>query len=135
MSKPTTFMEIAEREEVITCFGFDCPVPKKAHDRGWANISSGILHWSPRRVTKAGLRRFLLLSAAIRHSHNRGQPKWLQIYEQNAYAARRALSEYHVRLPRHLSLTDRAKVRLLMTQDASWADSEWLHVVKWSQER
>lgn len=82
-----------------------------------------------------GLRRFLMLVAAIKHSHNRGQPKWLQVYEQNSYAYHRALSEYRVRLSRKLSQTDRANVRYWMGKDRVLGKPENRSVAQWAMER
>lgn len=128
------YEEIASRENVRLCT--DCEFDKVwNHSRGTANPSRGTVHWAERRVTRIGLRRFLMLVAAIKKSHNRGQPKWQQVYEQNQYAYHRALTEYHVRLNRKLSMTDRAKVRLWMGKAGVLSAEEHRSIARWAMER
>lgn len=126
-----TYEEIASRERILLCP--DCP--DWDHRRGSSNPSRGVVHWAPRRVNRLGLRRFLMLVARIKRSHNRGQPRWLQVYEQNAYAYHRALNEYHIRLPRSWSMTDRAQVRVWMGKAGVLSHPENRNVARWAMER
>jgi hypothetical protein len=126
-----TYEEIASREKVSLCPACD----EWDHKRGSVNPSRGTVHWAPRRVTRIGLRRFLMLVGAIKKRHQRGQPKWQKVYEQNVYAYHRALSEYHVRLSRQLSLTDRAKVRLWMGKAGMLSSDEHRNIARWAMER
>lgn len=126
-----TYKEIADQEAVTLCHACS----EWNHKRGSANPSRGVVHWAPRRVSRIGLRRFLMLVAAIKRSHNRGQPRWLQVYEQNTYAYRQALDEYHVRLNRRLSMTDRANVRYWMGKEGVLSDAENRNIARWAMER
>jgi len=76
-----------------------------------------------------------MLVGAIKKHHQRGQPKWQQVYEQNAYAYHQALQEYHVRLGRRLSLTDRAKVRVWMGKAGVLSNEEHRNIARWAMER
>jgi hypothetical protein len=79
-----------------------------------ANISLGIIYWHDRKVTRPGLRNFLKLYVSITNSHNRGQPEWQIIYEQNVGAYRIALERFGLRFGKHLSKADRARVMRLL---------------------
>jgi hypothetical protein len=131
-----TYRELSLREDVYLCTGCNGgPLGPYNHQRGFAAPSRGTVHWAERHVTRNGLRHFLMLVAAIKHKHQRGQPKWLIVYEQNVYAYHRALTQYHVRLGRKLSLTDRAKVRLWMGKAGVLSSDEYRNVARWAMER
>jgi hypothetical protein len=89
----------------------NCPIGNHTH--GWADISNGVIHWADRRVERRGLRLFLKLGASIVYSHNRGQPEWRMLYEQNAWAFQIALAAFRVRLNRSYADNDRARARYL----------------------
>lgn len=74
--------------------------------------SQGILFWHPRAVTRPGLRNFLKL--CIEATQPEDMPQWQRVYEQNTQGFRIALERYGVRFGRHLSKTDRMKVRRLL---------------------
>lgn len=123
--------EVVEREGIRWCS--ECSIGN--HQRGWSNPSRATVHWTDRRVNKLGLRRFLMLVGAIRHSHNRGQPPWQRLYEQNVYAYQRGLSEYHVRFPARFSASDRARVRYSMGKSGVVSDPDKRSIARWAQER
>lgn len=75
----------------------------------FADINRGIIHWQERKVTKPGLRNFLKLYVSIWKSHNRGQPIWQQLHEQNTHAYEIARGRYGIILPKRLSKVDRAR--------------------------
>lgn len=136
------YAEMAAQEKVIYCGGCDPalnPFTNKIegfdHLRGGANSSRGVVHWTNRRVNRIGLRRFLMLVAAIKYSHNRGQPRWQQVYEQNTFAYHRALEQYHVRLSKRWSLTDRARVRYWMGREKVLSDPQHAAAARWATER
>jgi len=81
---------------------------------GEADISRGIIYWTDRKVTRPGLRNFLKLYASIIKSHNRGQPEWQRIYEQNQVAYSLALRKFGIRFGTHLSNYDRHRVYQLL---------------------
>lgn len=78
------------------------------HALGWSNPSRGVVHFQERKVSRAGLRRFLKLVASVLKSHNRGQPEWQRLFEQNEWA-KSAAHQMGLRIPIHLSAYDRAK--------------------------
>lgn len=127
--------DVATREKVGLCINPNQPhrYEMQDHRRGYTT-SDGVIHWLDRKVNRLGLRRFLMMAAAIKYSHNRGQPRWQQVYEQNEYAYHRALAEYHIRLPRRYSLTDRARVRYWMGQEKG-ALTEHAYAARWAMER
>lgn len=84
----------------IDCDQFD-------HQKGGAEPSRGTVHWAEHRVTRSTLRTFLKLVGSIVHSHNRGQPLWVRLYEQNTYATKTALT-YGIRIPKRYADLDRA---------------------------
>lgn len=130
------YREIADRENVDWCDGTDDgSYSRTSHQRGFAQPGFGRIHFADRRMTKSGLRRFLMLVAAIRHKHNRGQPQWLKLYEANTFAQRRALSEYRRVIPRRYSDTDRARVRQLMGRDGVLNDPRVKHIADWAMNR
>jgi hypothetical protein len=87
-----------------------CPsCPNGDHHKGWSEPSVGRVHFSERAVTRAGMRNFLKLVGAIYYRHNRGQPRWRMIYEQNRYAYGMS-REWGLQIPSRLSATDRALV-------------------------
>lgn len=117
-----SYAEVAQKVDIDWCpgpgaesrLGKRCLSPNENHHKGYADIARSTVHWTDRRVHKNGLRRFLMLVAACRFRHNRGQPKWQQIYEQNTWAWDTALTVFHRRFPHSYSNTDRARVHFLL---------------------
>ncbi len=103
----TTYADVVNIYGVAWCQA--CPLGN--HDKGWADMSRGIVHWRERRLERRGLRIFLKLVASIKFSHNRGQPLWQQLYEQNAWAFHEALDHFGVRLRSSYADLDRAYAR------------------------
>jgi len=125
------YPEVVQRENIKWCAG--CEIGN--HQKGWANPSRTTVHWSDRNVNRYGLRRFLMLVANVKHHHNRGQPRWQALYEQNQYAYRRALDEYHVRLASTMSQGDRARVRYWMGRAGVLNDPDKQNIARWAMER
>lgn len=100
-----TFTHLSTVMDIERCAWCD----KGNHLRGWADPSRGRVHFLDRKVTRSTLRTYLKLVAAVIHSHNRGQPLWRQLYEQNTYASRTALQQFGIRIPSALSDLDRAR--------------------------
>jgi hypothetical protein len=104
VSRLPTLGEAAELIGVTWCA--DCADYR--HDlEGSADPSRGVIHFSQRAPSRATLRKFFKAAGAIIHSHNRGQPIWVQLYEQNrfAYSTARRL---RIKIPSALADTDRA---------------------------
>jgi hypothetical protein len=87
------------------------------HLEGWA--SRDVIHWADRRMSKSGLRHFLMLIGSQRLLDVDSMPPWQRIYTLNTWASAIALSKYHVRLPLDLSAVDRSRVRWFATKDPS----------------
>ena len=113
MKQIASYIDLARVIDIELCTG--CAVVSD-HWRGAAQPSIGRVHWHDRRVNRAGLRNFLKLVGACIHSHNRGQPEWQQLFEQNQYAYHKAM-QFGVRIPAHLSHYDRARVHELLRQE------------------
>lgn len=105
-----TYGDLARRCAVTWCQ--DCSWGN--HRTGWADPAMRIVHWTDRHVTRAGIRNFLKLVAAIAYGHE-SQPKWQKLYEQNLWAYRQARA-MHMRLPRRLADLDRSRVRYIASK-------------------
>lgn len=96
-----------------------CLVATKAeHDRGTIVPRERVIHWTPRRVTRLGLRKFLKVVARNRVLRYWMSNKAMRIYAENAWATK-AARELHVRLPRKAASADRRRVRWLISQGES----------------
>jgi hypothetical protein len=122
-----SFATLSERLGVTLCT--DCS--QYNHDRGAADISKGVVHWHERRVVRKTLRRYLKLLGAIVHSHNRGQPIWQQLYEQNQFAHETA-TKIRIRIPSVFADEDRAKAEAAAVR--ARVDIE-PHILKWMHRR
>jgi hypothetical protein len=103
---------IADRLSVTLCAGID---PRSGaycrqgdHEAGWAE--PGVVHWRDRRVSRAGLHRFLRLVVRATHRNVQSPDLWRQVYRENVEVARQA-ARLHVRIPREATLMDRAIVK------------------------
>jgi len=117
-----TYAGLADRYGVELCTG-GCG--DRGHSAGF--LRGGRVHFRDRRVTRSGLRLFLMLVHDARiwrpltHS-DRPPPRrkatsrvrWL--HHRNVWASGVALRDLGVRLPRKLSAADRAAVRYLLTK-------------------
>lgn len=125
-----SFDILAERLAVELCH--DCEAySHDQHYRGVADPSRGQIHFAKTRVTRRTLRRFLMLLAAIVHSHNRGQPIWQQLYEQNRYAEKTALG-LRIRIPSAWGDMDRARAHDAIARSGQEPDKE---LQRWMRQR
>ena len=90
----------------LTCY--------EEHDRG--HVSGGVVHWNDRRVTKAGIRAFIILSLECRGWGTQwlSQPVWYRLWRTNITVYDIALSRLHIRLPASLADVDRARCKALL---------------------
>ena len=80
----------------------------KDHRKGaW---EPGVVHWSDRRTTKPGVRRFLYLAAFASDPDLDQRPRWEKVWLANRYIDTTSRS-LQVRVPHGLSGLDRAIVR------------------------
>ena len=91
---------------------------KVKHQRGYAD-PYGTIHWdrwisSPTR--KRGLHRLLTLIAVIKLKHHRRHPpKWKALHEEETWAQRQAIQQFHVKFPAAYSKGART---------AAWKDAQ-----------
>ena len=82
----------------------------EVHETGAYSEIDGLMHWAPRRSTRAGIYRFLWLIARSRVLGDHSAKLWQQHYATLRMVP--VLAELiHVRLPRSLSERDRAQLR------------------------
>lgn len=108
-------------DDIATTYGIKrCAACQSGdHHKGWARRST--VHWSDRRMTKAGLRRYLMLVASQLLFDFQNLPTWDRLYRANVWAAK-AAKQLHVRIPFRLSEIDRARVRWLISKDPATPD-------------
>lgn len=115
-----TYRQVAK--DYIVCTDYrTCrrKLSKTRHVHGYAD-RMGHLHWAgfDGRMTRAGLRRVLLLIADVHFDFfHHPVPNWERIWRREVYAYNTALHTYHIRIPIHLST--RARSRALQ-----WAQKE-----------
>jgi hypothetical protein len=91
-----------------------------------------VIHWSDRRSSRAGIRRFLLLVAnAVITSATPAIPDWRRLYRSNRMASDMAKAA-HLRLPASLSAGDRARLRAMLVR-VSMADPERREAYEWTR--
>lgn len=113
-----TFDEIARMVGVELCRHCSIDfIPKRGrrnHNSGWAQ--PGIVHWSPRKATRAGIRHFLILVAEAKEPFITELTPWMRIWTSNVEAQRLA-QVLGVAFPRILTAKDRARVRLYLSEE------------------
>lgn len=118
-----TYLGLASRYEIDLCAD-SCG--QSGHRRGWVD-DAGVVHWNPfRAVTRAGLRRFLMLVAEAHRVNSGWEPlmSWvrrpgperraIRIYHASTFASKTALRDLGIRLPASLAEVDKARVRSLL---------------------
>ena len=110
------FNEVAAALGVARCRGLMSTGTRCYEDHRKGSIDGGIVHWEDRRVTKAGIRSFIILALTINDPVlSRGDlPTWLRLWWQNkmTYIAARDLK---VRLSSSLADLDRARCKAELT--------------------
>ena len=99
-----TYPQIANTLGFELC-GDGCKRPEYNHAKG--TLRGSTLHWTDRRVTKPGLRRFIMLAAS--HDIYGKNPRWWIIWQRNVWTTQ-AAAKLKVRLPARYADNDRAKV-------------------------
>jgi hypothetical protein len=109
-----TYEDVAAYYDVSVCpSSGQCNVSDTLHHRGHAQRNT--VHWSPRRLSKPGLRNFLRLVAQTRLLRYAEMNKAMRIYAENVWIDH-ASRDLRVRFPRRYSESDRAKTRWLESQ-------------------
>lgn len=121
-----SYEDVAAYFSVTLCTGCDWNQGTIDHRKG--SVTGDVLHWESRRMTRPGLRKFLLLIASMRILNYHRMNRAMQIYAANTWATR-ATQYLHVRFPHRYSQTDRATVRWLITQghDVTEPAHRWAH--------
>ena len=106
-----TFSEIAERLDIARCRGI-LPSGHRCHlDHRRGVVSDGMVHWADRgRVERAGVRRFLKLSAFLLIDDDR---PWARIWLAQRYINNWA-SQIGMTFPSSLTDDDRLEVRAML---------------------
>ncbi len=117
-----TWDEIARHFGVTRCDG--CPALD--HVRGQTSFYA--VHWYDRRMTKLGLRRYLMLISELRLVYL--DEEYMRIYASNRWAAD-AARQLHIRIPARYSDNDRARVRWLIEHKQNVPDG----VRRWARGR
>lgn len=114
-----TFDDVAAYYDLDICprVGHNgCLVATKAeHDRGTITPRERVIHWTPRRVTRLGLRKFLKVVARTQVLRYWLMNPAMRLYAENAWATN-AARELRVRLPRKAASADRHRLRWLISQ-------------------
>lgn len=105
-----TFEQAGEGLGINVCRGINprtgayCQID---HDRG--ELADGLVHWRDRRMTRASLRLFLLVCSGT-NPIVAGSTGWSRTYLANRWVIW-AAGQLGYKLPKHLSDTDRARVK------------------------
>jgi hypothetical protein len=84
-----------------------CPFTDEEHGPGRVRRGSDVIHWRDRRVTKSGIRRFLMLVARL---ENNTGPDWWALWQQIEWARRKARFPLRVEIPVSLWREDQARL-------------------------
>lgn len=111
-----TFPDVAAQLGVTICGPNDlCRQSQIDHDRGEYSLTLGMVHWRERRMTKAGLYRFLRLVALAKHPDMTRTITGVRPTWQRTYLIHRQVNVYarmlHVRIPFDLTREARARVK------------------------
>lgn len=106
-----TFEQAGSGLGLTVCRGIDPRTGsycQRDHDRG--ELADGLVHWRDRRMSRASLRMFLLVAAGSNPVIAGTPPGWARTYLANRWAVW-AAGQLGMKLPKHLSDTDRARVK------------------------
>lgn len=125
-----TYAGLARDLGVTICEGCGA-VPN--HRGGAATIV--VVHWYPRRETRAGIRRFLIHAIEADDPAIARMPPWMRIWLTNTEATEKARL-LGVVLPKRLSDTDRARVRAYLdgvpTDQRKYYGEVYMKASKWA---
>ena len=123
MSLPKNYVEIAAAIGV-----YYCVESGPLHDTGYTSFDGGpegrdrTIHWTERRVTRSGIRRFLVL-AYPEDSLYFGAPRWLRIWCRITWVRDQART-LHVSIPNDLWDEDKARLAARLATAVYAAGSE-----------
>jgi len=130
-----TYYEIATQMGVRLCKR--CPPEKFIEDRNHLSgvATPSVVHLSPRRSTRAGIRKMLILVAEAKDPAIQSLTPWLRIWMSNIEAYRQARM-LAISLPRSLADKDRARVRFylgeLTGKDRDYYGEIYVKALRWA---
>ena len=120
---PENYAKIAEAIDVDLCGDWDkCGAlsgPER-HKNGFTD-DADFIHWTERRVTRSGVRRFLMLAWKIRPILPLGidtYPVWMRLWLQINWTRKTADKMLHVAIPPKLWAEDKARLAAKLAWDA-----------------
>ena len=111
-----TYEKVARELGVVWCRG----CKEGDHEMGYPSLwptEGRAVHWRDRRMTRRGLRLFLVAAAPLMDLDMVLTRRWIVLYEANRLATKLAEERFGVRFPRSYADRDRARVRLWMKKD------------------
>ena len=106
----------------------ECGGDPDEHRRGYT--STGTIHWADRKVTRHGIRNFLLLAASAELG-GETPPMWEFIWSINRSVIERTRT-LGIRIPRRYSEHDRTVVRYMLIHDKRGDKAERVRARKWA---
>lgn len=125
-----TYAEIAEAVEIAYC-GDEGP----GHETGYVSMDGGpygklpCVHWTERRVTRSGIRRFLMLvydAEPISYVSRRDEeiPSWLHLWWKIEWVRETARDILHTTIPPELWAEDKARLAAKLAT-AKYSVHDW----------
>jgi hypothetical protein len=131
--KYKTYAEIANVIDVDYCPSWrQCGGP--THVDGYVD-DMNILHWTERRVTRSGIRRFLMLAWKTTWVPGLGVlPPWLQLWLQITWVRNRAKIDLHTIIPAPYWNESKARLasKIAVTRDTHYKE-EKAKALRWAQ--
>lgn len=128
------YAEIAVHIGVTHCRA--CRDESIDHHKGESTFRT--VHWTQRRATRPGVRRFLMLGVTALDPSVKALTPWMRIWIENARAANWA-KLIRVSIPRHLTMKDRAQVRFYLSElteaERSYYSSLYQQAERWASRK
>jgi len=112
-----TYDAISEHLKINRCRG-RTSTGRRCDEKHDGTITDGQLHWSDRRVTRAGIKRFLLLAARATVNEDPHSPTWVTTWRRIMYA-RNWLAELGFRIGKDEWRLEKAQLRAQLAKDTS----------------
>lgn len=104
----------------------------------WYDLDLKELEWPDKRITHAGLRRFLI-RIFLHQWYDRFPPKpddgWELLWMGNLWASNEALLTWHKRIPKKLADHDRARVAAMLAKRHGTLSKTEKAALKWAKQR
>lgn len=128
-----TYADIAKAIGIEYCNGIG-PGADRTHDSGFVSSRPWTIHWTERRVTRSGIRRFLIVAwdiidadaATARHG-------WQGLWDRTKWVRQTASETLHVTIPAELWAEDKARLAARLTDVDITRDREAKRALRWTQ--